>query len=62
LITDEKFFDEWCSENWNEEVYRRMWGYYHNYLNRDINIKWIGKVDFQFDGNKYQKCFLNGLS
>ncbi|MDE6501899.1 MAG: hypothetical protein K2L10_07420 [Ruminococcus sp.] len=62
LITDEKFFYEWCSENWNEEVYRRMWGYYHNYLNHDINIEWIGEVNFQFDGNKYQKCFLNGLS
>lgn len=62
LINDENFFDEWCSRNWHEEVYRRTWGYYHEYFNQDINIEWIGEVDFQFDVNNYQNCFLSGLS
>lgn len=57
LLYDENFFDEWCSANWNEEIYRRMWGYYHEYLNNDINIEWIGEVNFRFDVNNYRKCF-----
>ncbi|MDE6672765.1 MAG: hypothetical protein K2J36_06210 [Ruminococcus sp.] len=57
LITDENFFDEWCSENWNEEVYRRTWGYYHRYFNDDKNIDWIGEVNFRFEVGNYLKTF-----
>lgn len=57
LLYDENFFDEWCSENWIEEVYRRTWNYYHEYFNNDMNIGWIGEVDFRFEVNNYRDCF-----
>nr|MDE6833405.1 hypothetical protein [Ruminococcus sp.] len=57
LITDENFFDEWCNNNWNEENYRRTWGYYHRYFNDDKNIDWIGEVNFRFDVENYLKTF-----
>lgn len=59
LVTDENFFDEWCSRNWNEEVYRRTWGYCHEYFNEDTNIEWIGEVNFCFDADNYCDCFLS---
>ncbi|MCM1508306.1 MAG: hypothetical protein NC177_14430 [Ruminococcus flavefaciens] len=58
LLYDENFFDSWCSENWHEEVYRRTWGYYHEYFNNDLNIDWIGEVAFTFDSEEYQNVFL----
>ncbi len=61
LLYDETFFDEWCSRNWYEEVYRRTWGYYHEYFNQDINIEWIGEVDFRFEIYNYQNVFLNPI-
>lgn len=61
LMYDENFFDEWCSRNWYEEVYRRTWGYYHKYFNQDINIEWIGEVDFRFEIDNYQNIFLNQI-
>lgn len=57
LLYDENFFDKWCSENWNEESYRRTWNYYHEYFNDDENIDWIGEVNFRFDAEEYQKVF-----
>lgn len=57
LIYDENFFDDWCSKNWNEEVYRRTWNYYHEYFNNDMNIEWLGEVDFKFEVSNYRNCF-----
>lgn len=57
LIYDENFFDDWCSKNWNEEVYRRTWNYYHEYFNNDMNIEWLGEVDFRFEVSNYRNCF-----
>lgn len=57
LIYDENFFDEWCSKNWHEECYRRIWGYYHEYFNDNENIDWIGEVNFRFDVDNYLKIF-----
>lgn len=59
LLYDENFFDEWCSENWNEEVYRRTWGYYHKYFNDDNNINWISDINFRFELNNYVSCFID---
>lgn len=59
LLYDENFFFEWCSANWNEEVYRRTWGYYHKYFNDDNNIDWIGELIFRFELNNYQSCFID---
>lgn len=61
LLYDENFFTEWCSANWYEEVYRRSWGYHHEYFNNDNNIEWIGEVDFRFEINNYQNCFLSQI-
>ncbi len=57
ILYDENFFSEWCSVNWNEEVYRRTWGYYHKYFNDDNNINWISKINFNFELNNYVNCF-----
>lgn len=57
LLYDENFFDDWCSKNWNEEVYRRTWNYYHEYFNNDMNIEWLGEVDFRFEVSNYRNCF-----
>lgn len=59
LLYDENFFDEWCSENWNEEVYRRTWGYHHKYFNDDNNINWINDINFRFELNNYVSCFID---
>lgn len=59
LLYDEDFFVEWCSANWNEEVYRRTWEYHHKYFNDDNNIDWIGELDFRFELNNYQSCFID---
>lgn len=58
LIEDEKFFDAWCSKNWQEECYRRTWGYHHEYFNDDSHIEWIGEINFRFEINNYLDCFL----
>ncbi|MDE5763668.1 MAG: hypothetical protein K2I00_01710 [Ruminococcus sp.] len=57
LIQDEYFFHDWCAKNWQEELYRRCWGYYHKYFNNDENIDWIKTLDLKFDLNEYQKFF-----
>lgn len=62
LLCDENFFDEWCSENWGEEVYRRAWGYYHKHFNNDDNIDWISKINFEFKLNNYRSCFEEYIS
>lgn len=62
LLCDENFFDEWCSENWGEEVYRRAWGYYHKHFNNDDNIDWISKINFEFKLNNYCSCFEEYIS
>lgn len=59
LLYDENFWAEWCSANWNEEVYRRTWGYRHKYFNDDSNIDWICELDFRFELNNYQSCFID---
>ncbi len=57
LIQDDYFFYDWCSKNWQEELYRRCWGYYHKYFNDDSNISWASELDFKFELNEYQKFF-----
>ncbi|MDE5584458.1 MAG: hypothetical protein K2J08_12240 [Ruminococcus sp.] len=59
LLYDENFFDDWCSANHSEEIYRRTWQYYHKYFNDDINIDWIGEIDFRFELNNYKNCFID---
>lgn len=57
LLQDDYFFNDWCSKNWQEELYRRCWGYYHKYFNNDENIDWVSKLDLKFELNEYQKFF-----
>lgn len=57
LIQDDYFFHDWCSKNWQEELYRRCWGYYHKYFNNDENIDWVSGLDLKFEINEYQKFF-----
>lgn len=57
LIQDECFFYDWCGRNWQEELYRRCWGYYHKYFNNDENIDWVNELDFKFQPDEYQKFF-----
>ncbi|MDE6787717.1 MAG: hypothetical protein K2J47_00130 [Ruminococcus sp.] len=57
LIQDDYFFHDWCSKNWQEELYRRCWGYYHKYFNDDLNISWASELNFKFEVKEYQKFF-----
>lgn len=57
LIQDECFFHDWCNKNWQEELYRRCWGYYHKCFNNDENIDWVSGLDLKFEINEYQKFF-----
>lgn len=57
LLNDDYFFHDWCSKNWQEELYRRCWGYYHKYFNNDDNIDWTSELNFKFELNEYQKFF-----
>lgn len=57
LLQDDYFFHDWCAKNWQEELYRRCWGYYHRYFNDDKNIDWVNELDFKFESNKYQEFF-----
>lgn len=59
ILYDENFFAEWCSANWDKEVYRRVWGYCHKYFNDDNNINWISRINFKFELNNYINCFVN---
>ncbi len=58
LLQYDEVFHGWCSNNWQEELYRRCWGYYHRYFNNDENIDWVEEIDFKFELNEYQKFFL----
>ncbi|MDE7365420.1 MAG: hypothetical protein K2N27_11205 [Ruminococcus sp.] len=57
LLQDDNFFDDWCGKNWQNELYRRCWGYYHKYFNNDNNIDWTSELDYKFQMNEYQKFF-----
>lgn len=57
LLNDDYFFHDWCSKNWQEELYRRCWGYYHKYFNNDDSIDWTSELNFKFELNEYQKFF-----
>ncbi len=57
LIKDDYFFDDWCAKNWQEELYRRCWGYYHKYFNNDDNVDWEKELDYKFQPDEYQEFF-----
>ena len=57
LIKDDYFFSDWCRKNWQEELYRRCWGYYHKCFNNDKNILWEKEFDLKFELNEYQEFF-----
>lgn len=57
LLKDDYFFHDWCSKNWQEELYRRCWGYYHKCFNNDDNINWICELDYKFSIDEYCKFF-----
>ncbi len=61
LLQDDYFFNDWCYKNWQEELYRRCWGYYHKYFNNDENIVWVSELDCKFEPDEYRKFFMGNI-
>ena len=56
LKEDNEDWERWCSEHWLDEENRRLWNYFHPYLNDDKNIEWLDGNSLSFYANDYDDC------
>lgn len=59
LDSDDKAWEKWWSENWENEEMRRIWNYIHLYFNDDRNIRWSRCGRLIFDIKEYRDCVLS---
>ena len=50
---DSTAWSEWISENWTEELYRRMKNYKCPYFQDENNVEWFADCNFEFDRKEY---------